>query len=1157
MQGGGVGTAGSPTAPRVRVFGPVVAELGGQVAVPSPAGAQLIGLLAVRGRMRRDQVAFTLWPDRPEDRARRTLSDTIYRLRALTGDADPLVVADGDWVALADDVTVDLAEFVRLVDGDATACLAAADVATAPLLADVDAEWADVAREHVRRLRSQAGARAWAALDAAGHHDAALTAAERWFDADPLDEAAHRAAMHSLARAGRPARALQHYDELVAMLASEVAVDPAPETVALAEQLRGEAQATGPAGAGVLVGRTAERARLVAGIDAAIAGRGGLAIVLGEPGMGKTRLLDAVAAAASWRGATVGRATADDTDGAVLTSAVGELVPPARLDQLADLGDPVWVAMWRAAQAPAAGSATTRPAERAAMIRGLLGAAARTGPQVLVLDDVHAADDETWALLDDLLPELADLPVAVVAAARDAELRGNRERWGRVTAWDRTGAPVVALAPLDDAAITEILTGAGTAPDTIDAAVALAGGNPFVALSRAATSDPAGDVWRERLGRLDPTTLAVGRLAAVLGRRFDYRDLRGDDPAAAAQALGVLERHGIVETTPIGHHFVHDLWRTALLADVPDMVRADLHALALERLADSGDASAARLLVHADAAGRADRIGPLAARAGHDALARGNATEAAHLLRRALATIGDDEHTRFAVLADLTAATSVLAEPGEHTAAVTELRACAAGLSGWADVEAQRYAGLHALQTGRFAEAVELAEAARHVADRVGDGSPAWTLTVAGLHSISASALREVGDAAGSASQCAAALAAYRDADAPYGVAAMTDLAGGLAWRRGDYAEAARSHGAAAAAFAELGLPLPRARALNNLGSAQWGAGDYRGAEASHTAALELCRALGDRRAEGDNVDNLGGVAWALGDDAAAVGHYSQALAIRRATDDPWGVSISLSNLGDVYRGLGRPEQAIEHYDESLAVNAAAGVVRNDATTRMSRGVALLDAGRVADAVAELDTACNLLDDLDDRPNLIEATAGLARARHDAGDLPGAEAALARLAELVRPDDRSELRQLAALTAGELATEPAAIDAHAAAAWAAMQAALADVTPEFRQQVATERVLHRRTHRLYLARARYVTVTLASGHPLDVTVHAPGDPPGRDGRLVAIGRICDEALAAGSTIGDEALAAALGVSRRTVLRDMEVLRATGADLVTTGRPGDR
>src|SRR5690606_13034180 len=104
----------------------------------------------------------------------------------------------------------------------------------------------------------------------------------------------------------------------------------------------------------------------------------GLAIVLGEPGIGKTRLLAEVATAATWRGAAVGQATADDTDAAVLTGAVGQLVPPARLDQLAALADPVWVAMWRATHVPAAGSASIRPAERAAMIRGLLGAAART-----------------------------------------------------------------------------------------------------------------------------------------------------------------------------------------------------------------------------------------------------------------------------------------------------------------------------------------------------------------------------------------------------------------------------------------------------------------------------------------------------------------------------------------------------------------------------------------------------------------------------------------------------------------------------------------------------------------------------------------------------------------------------------------------------------
>lgn len=1156
----------SPTPVRVRVFGPVVIEAGGTEVVPAPGAAALIGYLALHGRARRDTVAFTLWPDRPDDRARRALSDAIYRLRNTVD----VLATDAEWVALAHAVGVDLADFRDGIGSEPSTATRAARLASAPLLAELDATWVDDARAEVHRQLADGLAAATTAASASGDHPLAAEAAELWARADPYDERAHRALWQSLARLGRHTEALRRFDELVATLAAEVAVDPAPETSHLAARIRAESAPGAAPARGPLVGRHAERARLVELVERAAAGTGGLAVLLGDAGIGKTRLLDEVAGAAAWRGVTVARVAATESAPGALLDAVAAVLPDARLDQLADLDDPVWVASWRAtraigttAGAPGGGQ---RPAvaERAAMVRRLLVGVARFGPHLVLIDDAHWADDETWRMLADLRPALASVGVALIVGTRTAELRADPARRQLVADWEADASPVVVLGPLPDTDMNELLgrAGVGAAADV----VAAAGGNPFVALRLAEAGGPvAAGHWADRLAGLDPSTRAVAALAAVVGRDFGYRTLRGDRPGTTAEALATLERLGVIEPAGSRHHFVHDLWRQAVLAGIEPTELVQLHALALDRLAADGATPARELLAHATAGKRPSAARRWAAQAGADALAAGDAPGAAAMLRGALdgatGARGDepgdpaaDRGARFRVLRDLAGATGVLAEPEPYATAVAALVEAGAQLGGWPRLEADRESAAAAAHAGRFAEAAAAVDRAlARVAD-LDEPAPAdLRLTVARLHGLSASVHRELGDHARATAACATARAEFAAADGHAGAAAMIDLAGGLAWRRGDYTEAARLHGEAATRFAELGLPLQRARALNNLGSAEWGRGDYAAAARSHIVALDLCRALGDRRGAGDNTDNLGGVSWALGDDAAAIGRYEDALAIRRATDDPWGVSISLANLGDVHRGLGEWDVAISRYDESLAVNAAAGVVRNDATTRMSRGLARLGAGDVARAVEELETAAALLADLGDRPNLVEATAGLVEANVALGQRHAAAAAAAALDGLVRVDDRPELRQAVALARAALASDAADRAAAVEDAWDAMQAALAAMSPECRGAAAAGRVVHARTRALWESLARFAEVPLASGAMLRVTVATPADPGGREGRLAAIRRITGEALAAGSTIGDEALAGALGVARRTILRDVEALRDDGVAVVTTGR----
>src|SRR5262249_53708862 len=152
----------------------------------------------------------------------------------------------------------------------------------------------------------------------------AIQTALRLLALDPLQESAHRALMRLYARQGRRASALRQYQVCVGVLQRELGVEPEPQTRQVYRDLlrersgsaerpeapartvgRGGLLATADAATAELeplVGRRGELARLVSALDAAHAGRGAAAVVVGEAGVGKTRLVDALSTSARQKG---------------------------------------------------------------------------------------------------------------------------------------------------------------------------------------------------------------------------------------------------------------------------------------------------------------------------------------------------------------------------------------------------------------------------------------------------------------------------------------------------------------------------------------------------------------------------------------------------------------------------------------------------------------------------------------------------------------------------------------------------------------------------------------------------------------------------------------------------------------------------------------
>jgi hypothetical protein len=238
---------------------------------------------------------------------------------------------------------------------------------------------------------------------------AALELAQRWTAADPLNETAHMALMRLYGRLGRYTAALQQFAHLGALLDKEMGIAPLPETSALAEQLRRELEVAQSRAAierqqqrrQPYVGRSAERAAALEALETALAGRAGLLLIAGEAGMGKSRLLDELAAAGVWRGFQIawGRASggAAATPYAPLDQALTAAATPAHAGALRQQLSPVALeALGGLIPHLRSGEeALSRPNLPAAVSEGLHILSAQT-PLLLLLDDVQWASPAFW-----------------------------------------------------------------------------------------------------------------------------------------------------------------------------------------------------------------------------------------------------------------------------------------------------------------------------------------------------------------------------------------------------------------------------------------------------------------------------------------------------------------------------------------------------------------------------------------------------------------------------------------------------------------------------------------------------------------------------------------------------------------------------------------
>lgn len=461
----------------------------------------------------------------------------------------------------------------------------------------------------------------------------------------PFHEPVHAGLITTLGAAGRQVEALSTFRTVRTRLAEDLGIDPGQALEAAHQRVLSQALASGTGqdrvepSTGDLIGRADELAALRQTMEPAFAGGTGLAIVEGEPGAGKTRLLEEIAAQANRRGALIVWGSCLDGDGTpsmwpwvqAVSSVVAALPDAVREKWLdSDLGRLVEPREGILGGSVLPDSGTQfRLFER---VVGVVGQASARRPVVLVIDDLHWADIASLQLFGHLAARLPGGTV-VVGALRDRAPAPGTELARMLAAASRVpGHRRIRLGPLNMAEVAELVrreTGHDTDSRAAHSIYARTAGNPFFVreLSRfladggllsAGAAVQSGvpstvrDVVQDRVARLDDDVKDLLQVAALIGRDvgIDLLAAAADlDVKACLERLEPLEALGLIERTPrdpFSVRFTHDLVRESIAEITPPRRATELHvriADALERGDAEDESVAERLAFHLWSAG--------------------------------------------------------------------------------------------------------------------------------------------------------------------------------------------------------------------------------------------------------------------------------------------------------------------------------------------------------------------------------------------------------------------------------------------------------------------------------------------------------------------------------------------------------------------------
>ncbi|MCD6555126.1 MAG: AAA family ATPase [Anaerolineae bacterium] len=1156
----------------------------------------------------RDRLAGLFWPERPDSRARRALSQALWQIRSALGPAAGRLEAERRSVTfrLHSADRFDVEEFENQVEKakgwwqKASTCIpllaSAVRLYRADLLEECYDDWALLERERLRELYLGALEQLITLHKQQSDYEQALTYAQQLVAADPLRESGHLELMRLYHLLGRPHAALTQFATLHHLLAEELGVSPASSTVALYQDIAAALGESSPPHLPVapppilrdlsrlpLVGREAERNLLLDALQEAMQGRCGLAIIEGEAGVGKTRLVTEVVADASWRGFQVGTSKADPMVASapygLLTHALLDLFTPLRLAQLAKLVEPHhWSAV--AHLIPKIGEAIPdlpplsdlpldRQQERlweglARCIDGLTIA----GPVLLLLEDLHWADEASLIALQHLFRWLRGSRLLVVVTYRPAEawerpaVRETLEALDRVRSIDR-----IRLAPLTAGQTGLLVQRALREGEDSTFAAKLwtrTNGNPLFIIETLKTLLERGDLdrlpddsWtfpgdesplsiptsvRElisgRLARLSPPLRTVLDWIAVLGEVADFDLIArvGDIiPFDLVGNLQALTRQGFLVEMEQGYRFTHDLiWEITYRAINPQR-RRKLHRRAGEALEALHPDWATSLAFHFDRGGQREKALTFTLRAAKQAGEVYDYETALRHYRRALELVGDDLPMRWQVLSEQEALLYLTARREADAALLDEMLHLADSFPDPLHrAEALMLMGRHRGRWEAPRQGLSLLEEALRLA-RAGEEPRLLgkvMIEIAYIH-------WRMGNVVACQTATEEARAVFRQiGDRRLERIALNQLVSLYLGLLGDYGRALSYSRESYRIAKELGDAYGAAVDIGNVALAQALLGKYEAAQKAIGESIAFAARVGDRYAEGAFHIFEAIIWWGLGDLERAQVSAQQALEICRQSGSPNFEIEALGWLGRITLERGRVQRARQWFEQAVQLAEAHSQVQDRAEQLSHLALAYSRLGQHETALRLSDEALTTMKaemETSDWLKLVcfEHAQIIAAARGPSAARPYLERAYRMLMDVAARIGDPDLRR----SFLENVPDNRAI---------AMAYRLGRFPTPPRRQAVRLPAAGAPTGRP-LREDEFVEVTW--------TVSAPEDD-GTTGKTARrrqrILRLLREAAAQSAAPTVAALAEALGVSERTVKRDLSALRQAGHDVRTRG-----
>lgn len=987
------------------------------LSVDKPRSQDLLAYLLLHRHVPqlRQQIAFQFWPDSSESQARTNLRKLFHQLRQDLPQADQFIASDWQhlsWRSEADYV-LDVAEVESLCDRLVAEEIPAVETVErllslyqGELLPHCYDDWILPLRQALHERVVNSLAVAAEGLEQHRAYETAIRCAEHLLRLDPLHEATYRQLMQLRALGGDRTGALRAYHQCAAQLERELAVAPSVQTRAVYERLLSQEDqpvASGPAAPAAeqlpLIGRQSEWNQLQAAWRAADT-QPRLAMIWGEAGTGKTRLVEELMRWARPRAGTVAYARSYAAEGALSYAPVKDWLRAQSVRTALNALDDVWLVelVRLLPELLVAHSHLSAPSPlregwqqqrfHEALARAVLAA---ERPLLLVLDDVQWCDEETLAWLHYLLRVDMQAPLLVVATARIEEVDEAHPLHNLLRQLHRERrCSELTLAPLnaeETASLVEQMV--GEKPMTwIEHLFQESEGNPLFVVESvrarqidgqvAQTSRSNGSlsgslpptvqsVIAARLAQLTPAAYRLAQFAATIGRAFTFDVLAtasGLDEDALMQNLDELWQRRIVREKESGYDFSHDKIRETAYAELSQARRRQVHgkvAKALERVfAHDLDEVCGQLAVHYEQAQQWERAAMYWQQTARRAAAQFAHGEAVHAITCALNLIPVHEPlTRYRLLlarahiyhqqnqldllqSDVNALAQIVENGPENHGCQAELGVLRAQML---------------MRLGRYPDAIAVAETSAAQARMAGvPHLEAESLFCAGR------ALWYMGALDSARDRLKQALASARQAEHTYIAGRALEMLSSTGYFSGmsmaelvDYLEQSML------VYRESGNLSGQASVHSKLGYVLVDQGEdaySHDAEAHYRRSIDLARQVGDRDWEGISLSDLGALYTYRGQYTQAATYLSQARAcahnghvVREAVALDY-IGFDALNQGAVDQALLYLQESLELLEERVSLQWQAKALSDLALAHYCRGEHLLARSYAQRAVA-------------------------------------------------------------------------------------------------------------------------------------------------------------------------------------------------------------